>query len=249
MIANIKVCVIIPVYNNEKTIGDVIDRCKEQINDVIVINDGSNDGTTEEINKRNVIHHKFEANQGKGSALKKGFEIAYENGFDYAISLDGDGQHYPEDIPKFINHAKNNQDRNTIIIGTRDFGENVTGRSKFGRVWSNFWCNFLTQKHIKDAQSGFRLYPLKKMRRLKLRRSRYDFETEVLVKALWKGCSVAHLPVSVHYDNPQERVSHFRGVYDNTRITFLFFKLILMGIFEIPINLIRRRKNKNEGEI
>lgn len=248
MINNIKLCVIIPVYNNVKTIGNVIDRCKKQIRDVIVINDGSDDGTTEEINKYDVLHHKFKVNQGKGSALKKGFELAYEKGFDYAITLDGDGQHYPEDIPKFIEHTQNNQDKNTIIIGTRDFQENVTGRSKFGRVWSNFWCNFLTQSHIKDAQSGFRLYPLKKINRLKLRRHRYDFETEILVKAIWKGCIVKHTPVSVHYDDPQERVSHFRGVYDNTRITFLFFKLIFMGIFEIPVSIIRRkRKRKNEG--
>jgi glycosyltransferase involved in cell wall biosynthesis len=146
-----KVCIVIPVYNNVKTVGSVIDDAKEYLSDIVVIDDGSNDGTSDIIKSKNVLSHKFEHNQGKGSAIKKGLKIAEEKGFDYVITIDADGQHFPQDITKFITNLNGNN--NILAIGKRDFKENVTGRSKFGRVWSNFWCNFLTLEKIEDAQS------------------------------------------------------------------------------------------------
>jgi glycosyltransferase involved in cell wall biosynthesis len=234
-----KICVIIPVYNNEKTIENVIERCKKHIPDIFVINDGSTDKTGAIVHKIEDIHvHSFEKNQGKGAALKKGFEIAGQQGFHYGITLDADGQHFPEDIPQFVEKIRKNP--RSIIIGVREFDENVTGRSKFGRNFSNFWTRLFTLKTFSDVQSGYRVYPLPEINKIRISASRYDFEVEILIKAAWRGIPVVHIPIRVHYDKPEERISHFKAVRDNVRQTLGFFKLGIQAVYRLPLSYVIR---------
>ena len=235
---NDSICVIIPVYNNARTVGAVIDRCKAYINNIIVIDDGSDDGTSEIIKTKNVIIHRNSRNSGKGDAIKKGLKIAERSGFTCCITIDADGQHSPEDIPKFISALK----KNTIIIGVRNFGENVSRRTKIGRRISNFFTHLCTHKRLLDTQSGFRLYPVKPVSSLKIKSNAFDFEVEVLVKSSWKGIQINEVFVSVHYDAPEARVTHFRVFRDNLIISKLWTKLIIMAFFTIPLYYLKYRK-------
>ncbi len=227
-----KVCVIIPIYNNVKTIAQVIDQCLTYTKSIIVVDDGSDDGSTEIILSKKVCHHKLSSNQGKGEAIKKGFEIAIEQGYDYAITIDADGQHYPDDIPRFIDLSR--QYPNRIIVGTRSVKENLTAGTKIGLFFSNLFFPVCTFQKCQDTQSGYRLYPIKIMKSLKLSSSRYDFEIEILVKACWEGIKIAHLPIVAYYGDPKERISHLKVGRDGLRGTIIYTKLIFMSLFKVP---------------
>ena len=131
-------------------------------------NDGSTDNTSEILNAfPNLIIHTQESNQGKGIAIKTGFRIALEHGYDYAITIDSDGQHLPEDIPIIVDFHRFNKD--AIIIGSRNMErEGIPGKSSFGNKFSNFWFKFDTGVELPDTQSGYRLYPIRLIKDLKL---------------------------------------------------------------------------------
>ncbi len=217
----------------------MIDDVKKYTEIILIINDGSTVGSLDVIRGKNVDFFSFDTNQGKGAALKKGFEIAYSKGYDYAITIDADGQHYAEDIPKFIDKLHNSH-KNTLIIGIRQFGNNVSGRTKFGKNLSNVLCSFFSARKIKDAQSGFRLYPLKEIVKLKTIANRYDFEVEVIVKAMWRNIYIDHIPVKVLYEEPDKRISHFDAFYDNVRTSLNFFMLGFLSVFMLPVSLLKR---------
>jgi glycosyltransferase involved in cell wall biosynthesis len=189
------------------------------------------------------VSKKLPKNQGKGMALKTGFALAREKGFDYAVTLDADGQHYPSDIPKFLKAKK----ENTLIVGARAFGANVTGRSKFGRRLSSALCTALTGEYFDDVQSGFRLYPLRgPIAKVKTLAKRYHFEVEVVIKAMWRGMKLDHVPIKVHYDPPEIRVSHFRAFYDNFLFTMLFFRLFFVAWYRVPWYYVRDKFFKRQ---
>ena len=170
------ICVIIPTYNNAGTIADVVQRSLLQCSDVIVVCDGCTDNTLEILNglKERPCIVELKKNSGKGAALKAGFRYALEKGFAYAITLDGDAQHYPEDIPVLL--AANQKHPGALIVGERkglDAADRSSG-SKFANSFSNFWFALQTGRYLKDTQTGYRLYPLKKLRGLDLLTSRYD---------------------------------------------------------------------------
>lgn len=233
------ICVVIPVYNNEKTIGDVVRRSLENCADVIVVNDGSTDSTGEilhNISGINIVE--YAENQGKGYALKCGFRKALSLGFTYAITLDGDGQHYPEDIPNFL--KANTEHPGAIIIGERDLsGVERSKGSGFANKFANFWFTVQTFKRV-DTQSGCRLYPLKKLYGLSLISARYEAELELLVFAAWHGVDIFGVPVRVYYPPENERVSHFRPGKDFARISVLNTILCILGlIYALPLGIIR----------
>ena len=158
------ICVIIPTYNNAGTIADVVQRSLLQCSDVIVVCDGCTDNTLEILNglKERPCIVELKKNSGKGAALKAGFRYALEKGFAYAITLDGDAQHYPEDIPVLL--AANQKHPGALIVGERkglDAADRSSG-SKFANSFSNFWFALQTGRYLKDTQTGYRLYPLKK---------------------------------------------------------------------------------------
>jgi len=227
-----KVCVIIPTYNNHKTLNRVIDGVLQYTTNVIVVNDGSTDSTFEIINSYTSIEAIHVAkNKGKGNALQLGFKKAIEKGFHYAITIDSDGQHFPDDIPVFLEEL-NKSESNILLIGSRNMNqEGVPKKSSFGNKFSNFWFWFETGTKLEDTQSGYRLYPLLHLPK-KYFTNKFEFEIEIIVRAAWKGTIVKNIPVKILYD-PTERVTHFRPFKDFTRISILNTILVLITILYI----------------
>ena len=234
-------CVVIPTYNNAATVGDVVARALLQCHDVIVVDDGSTDGTAEilaSIKRITVVT--LRKNSGKGAALKAGFRKALAMDFAYAITLDADGQHYPEDIPLIL--EANIKHPGALLIGERKDLETQerSGGSKFANAFSNFWFCVQTGNRLRDTQTGFRLYPLKKLYGLSMLTSRYEAELELLVFSSWHGVELVSVPVNVYYPPREERVSHFRPVYDFTRITILNTCLCFLALcYGLPLALLR----------
>jgi glycosyltransferase involved in cell wall biosynthesis len=226
-----KVCVIIPTYNNHKTLKRVIDSVLLYTSNVIIVNDGSTDSTIqilEEYPNLTQIHHS--KNSGKGLALRNGFKKALELNYNYAITIDSDGQHFASDIPNFLDALELNTQ--SLLIGSRNMvQENVPKKSSFGNKFSNFWFWFETGNKLQDTQSGFRLYPLREIP-VHYFTNKFEFEIEVIVRSAWKGIPVKNIPIQVLYD-PKERVSHFRPFKDFTRISILNTVLVVITLIYI----------------
>ena len=240
-----KVCVIIPTYNNAKTLGSVIERVLHYISDVIVVNDGSTDETKKVLDQFSQIQViNIDSNRGKGNALRVGFRNAIKQGYHHAITIDSDGQHFPKDLPKFFDKIDESPD--SLIMGARDMSkEEVPGKSSFGNRFSNFWYYVETGIKLPDTQTGFRSYPLKEIEKLRLFTNKFELEIEVIVKLAWRGVPVLSIPVEVIYDY-DDRVSHFRPFKDFTRISFLnTYLFILTLIYYLPVRLLR--KVRKEG--
>ncbi len=237
----LKCCVLIPTYNNAKTIEAVILSSLEYCDDIILVNDGCTDNTKEILTKYpqlTVVTH--EVNKGKGMGLRNGFAKAVELGFDYVISIDSDGQHFPKDFITFLNKVE--VQPGSLIIGARNMTvENVPNKSTFGNKFSNFWFWAETGITLPDTQSGFRLYPVQRLKKIRLFTTKFELEIEVIVKAAWRGIPVISVPVSVYYAPQNERVSHFVPSRDSTRISFLnTYLVILAALFWRPVMLVRK---------
>jgi len=224
-----KIAIVIPVYNNPKTIQKVVaDALKEQLF-VFVVDDGSSIAV-ETLVKKNpnlkIIRH--EQNRGKGEALISASLIAKEQGFEQMIALDGDGQHYPSEVQKFLSLIGDD----TIVIGNRKFEEDVPNSSKFGRAFSNFWIFIESGRWLSDTQSGFRAYPLSILD-LGLKQSHYDFEIEILIKHLWKKRPIKEVEIEVYYPPKGTRVTHFDKVVDNVRLSKLHSRLVFKNLLRI----------------
>ena len=234
------ICVVIPTYNNEGTITAVVQATLQECRDVIVVNDGSTDGT------RDILHGmegitlvEYAENRGKGYALKCGFRRALQMGFAYAITLDGDGQHYPDDIALFL--KANQQHPGALILGSRQMdGIERSLGSRFANEFSNFWFYVQTGRRLADTQTGYRLYPLKKLHGLEFLTSRYEAELELLVQASWHGVEIVPINIKVYYPPLAERVSHFRPIRDFARISVLNTVLCFLAvIYGLPLRLWR----------
>jgi len=232
-----RIAIIVPTYNNPLTIERVVCESQRHCRDVIVVDDGSNDNAGEIIrNMRSsvkglvvIVHEK---NQGKGFALKAGFEKALSLGFTHAITIDADGQHYPDDVPLFFEKIKENPD--SLYIGQRTVQGNETGqplRSSVGAKFGAFWYKFFTGIALVDTQSGFRAYPLQKVAMLGCKGGKYEYEQDVLIKAAWAGIGIVGIPIHLHYEPRDARVSHFRPVRDFLRISKVNSKAALIKIF------------------
>lgn len=222
---------VIPVYNHAGTIARVVRSALALGFPVFVVNDGSTDNTHEEIKDipgiRIICHRE---NMGKGAALMCGFTAAAVAA-DWAITIDADGQHYPEDALKLI--AAIPDGVRPIVIGAREgmLGENVPWTSRFGRKFSNFWVWISGGPVISDSQSGMRIYPLPETIVLQTKAQRFQFEVEVLVQAKRKGLPVLEAPIRVVYDPNGKRISHFRPFVDFVRNSLTFTRLIFTRIF------------------
>lgn len=221
-------CIILPTYNNAKTIANVVSDALAWCEDVYVVNDGSTDETECILGKMNDVNViSYSENRGKGHALKTGLRQAIEDGYRYAITMDSDGQHYATDIPVFAEAIEANPD--TMIIGARNLRtDGMPGKNTFANKFSNFWFHVETLQKLDDTQSGFRLYPLRLVEGMKLYTPRYEFEVESIVRLAWKGAKVMNVPINVVY--PEDRVSHFRPLYDFGRISVLNTVLFTLAL-------------------
>ncbi len=263
---DLKVCVLIPTYNNEQTLARLIDDVKKYTNQIIVVNDGSTDNTKNILsNYSDIVSISYKKNKGKGYALKTGFKKALNLTYKYAITIDSDGQHFADDLPKFIQKLQNSNNKDILIIGARNMEqENIPGKSSFGNKFSNFWFKVETGLSLSDTQSGYRLYPIFMYEKTKFFTNKYEFEIEVIVRSAWKGIKIEQVPVKVHYFPKEERVSHFRPFNDFSRIsvlntflvliTFLYIKPLyfVKYIFKNPAKAIKTelvRHNENPKKI
>lgn len=238
--------VVIPTYNNDRTLGGVIAGVRRYCADIFVVNDGSTDRTAEVLASTEGIRTiAYARNRGKGYALRCGLRAAREAGFRYALTIDSDGQHYPDDIARFIERIERRPD--TLLIGARNLtADNMPARNTFANRFSNFWYLVETGRRLEDTQSGFRLYPLRQLGRLRSLCSRYEFEVEVIVRAAWRGVEVENIPVKVYYAPDGERVSHFRPLRDFTRISLLNSVLVLEALlFYYPWRFFRALTREN----
>ncbi|WP_343664151.1 DUF2062 domain-containing protein [Chryseobacterium mucoviscidosis] len=239
------ICVLIPTFNNEKTLKRVIGGVLNYTEDIIVVNDGSTDSTREILRSYSQIEViDLPENKGKGNGLKIGFRKAKELGYDYAITIDSDGQHYPDDIPVFV-EALLNEKEDVLLIGNRNMSQDgIPKKSSFGNRFSNFWFWFETGIKLEDTQSGYRLYPLHKIPK-KYFTPKFEFEIEIIVRTAWRHIPVKNVPVKVLYD-PAERVSHFRPFKDFTRISILNTILVTITLlYIIPQNFVNNFKKKS----
>lgn len=244
----LRCCVIIPTYNNAGTLSAVIDETLEYCADVIVVNDGCTDGTAQIISSfgERIRSLTQERNQGKGVALQCGMAYAQRLGFRYAITMDSDGQHYPSDIPKFVDAIEQNP--GTLLVGARNLkADGMPGKNTFANRFSNFWFRLETGVRLEDTQSGFRAYPLDKISLgSHLLTGGYEFELEMLVFTAWRGIPVKNIPVRVYYPPEGERVSHFRPFRDFTKISILNTLLVLYCLlWRWPANFFRKLSWKN----
>lgn len=235
------ICVIIPTYNNEKSIRQVVTDTLNYCDDVIVVNDGSTDRTIATLHEMDGITLvSYPQNKGKGHALREGFRKALSMGFAFAITLDADGQHYPADIALFL--KANQEHPGALIVGSRQLeGVDRSKGSNFANQFSNFWFYVQTGKALEDTQTGYRLYPLHKLHGLGMLTSRYEAELELLVFASWHGVELVSIPVNVYYPPREERVSHFRPGKDFARISVLNTVLCFLAVvYGLPLRLGRK---------
>jgi len=226
-------CVIIPTYNNAGTLLQVLNSVLEYTDRVIVVNDGSTDDTPKILAQfPQVGIVAYPKNKGKGKALRIGFDFAIKKGYDYAITIDSDGQHFASDIPLFLEQLET--EKKAIIIGARNLHmEHMPGKNTFANKFSNFWFYAETGIKAPDTQSGYRLYPLYLMKKMLFFGTKYEFEVEVLVRCAWHGINIKWIPVHVYYPPPEERVSHFRPGPDFSRISVLNTILVLIAFLYI----------------
>lgn len=240
------VCVVIPTYNNAGSLAAVIEAVAQYCRQIIIVNDGATDDTANIINSFSFVQSiSYKKNLGKGWALRRAFKYAFDMGYQYAITIDADGQHFANDLPQFLEKLKYN--KNSIIIGARNMNQySVPGGSSFGNKFSNFWFKVETGISLPDTQSGYRLYPLAAINKIKLLTYKYELEIEVLVKAAWQNIEIVSIPVKVYYAPKAARVTHFRPYKDFFRISILNTILVLVSfLFIKPRNLIRSVFLKN----
>ncbi len=237
----LRYAIVIPAYNHGEQVRGVVEKCLELKLPVVVVDDGSTDSTPDNLASLSgitLIRHK--KNQGKGASLLSGFAEVLQIA-DWAVTIDADGQHDPEEILSLMRAVP--VTGRPIVIGKREKMEhkNVPWTSRWGRRFGNFWVWASCGRWLFDSQSGFRVYPLPETLNLGTQSKRFQFEVEVLVRAVWSGIPIIETPVHAFYAAPEERVSHFRPWLDFWRNTKVFTKLIATRVLVPP----KRRNNQN----
>jgi uncharacterized protein (DUF2062 family) len=222
----VKPCILIPCYNHVATVAAVAQAALAHA-PVLIVDDGSTLPLPE---MPGCLRLRLAKNSGKGAALRAGLQRAAELGFTHAITMDSDGQHFAEDLPKFLELARTQPD--TLLVGVRDFyaAGCPTHRRRSNAV-STFWFRVETGVRLGDTQCGFRCYPLALAQKIKTRSGRYAFELEFMVRASWIGTPIVAVPVKCTYEPDQLRQSHFRPVRDLAHITIMNIGLVLQSWF------------------
>jgi glycosyltransferase involved in cell wall biosynthesis len=208
---------LVPAYQAAATIAAVVTGTRDVLTPVVVVDDGSADDTAARAAAAGAEVLRHATNQGKGAALVTGLRHLDEAGFERALTLDADGQHLPEEIPRLL--AAADAAPNAITVGVRrKEGFAIKRSARLGNWVADRVLRWLAGQPLPDTQSGFRVYPIAETLALGTRGSRYDFETEVLLRAARRGMEVRGVPVHVHYPPIAERVSHYRPWPDTLRI-------------------------------
>jgi uncharacterized protein (DUF2062 family) len=231
--------VVAPSFNNASTLAWIVRRVRALDLPLIVVDDGSTDGTAEilaglaaaDAGVTVVTHAR---NRGKAAALASSFAAASDAGYTHAVTIDTDGQLDPEQIPSLLSLARRTP--HGLVIGQRD--ENTEGypsKNRLGRRVSNLFVWMQSGVRVADSQCGFRVYPLAFLRQVRCYAGRYGFETEVITRAGWAGRPVVGTPVRCHYFPAEKAVSHFRPVLDSFRGVPMHLRLMLRALSPVPV--------------
>jgi glycosyltransferase involved in cell wall biosynthesis len=228
----VKIVAVIPAFNEAATIRDVAQRTLAQLPDVIVVNDGSSDGTASAVHGLGVTLISNPSNLGKGASLWRGFAVALAEGADAVVTLDADAQHRPEDIPRLV--AAWQAEPGRIVIGARLHQRaNVPPLRYFGNRFANFWVAWASGFPVRDSQSGFRVYPAHLLRKVDVfhgPNARFAFESEILIEAGRAGVRTTAVAIPALYP-PNARASHYRSAVDTARIVrMIAWKLLTRGL-------------------
>ncbi|MBL4829359.1 MAG: glycosyltransferase family 2 protein [Aliivibrio sp.] len=241
--SSFKPCFLVPCYNHGNKIGDVIDALLSYGHDIILVDDGSNQQTKEELqrcaNHNQVILVTLEKNVGKGGAVIAGMKKAYQQCYSHAIQIDADGQHDLTSLPLLIEQAR--QFPTAVISGQPIYDQSIPKSRLYGRYLTHIWVWIETLSlSIQDSMCGFRAYPVGPTINI-IERSyigkRMDFDTEILVRLYWQGNDVRFVDTKVIY--PEDGVSHFDALWDNVKISLMHTRLVLGMLPRIPA-LIKR---------
>ncbi len=200
------VLVIVPVYNAEQHLPDLIQRCRRVIDDscLLLINDGSTDNSLAVMRDHDVNYLSFPNNRGKGAALKAGFDYATNHGFEAVVTLDADLQHLPEEIPRFLDR----NDGLRLLLGTRRIKKGLMPpERRLSNNLTSLIVSVFSSQRVRDSQSGFRLIPTSLLRSTRLKTVNYDFESELLFKAGALGYRIAEVPISTVYEGSHSFIS------------------------------------------
>lgn len=244
-------CLIIPCYNHGPMMGGVLDKLSSFGLPCIVVDDGSEAQTADELQRLAQITPwmnltRLSPNQGKGAAVMAALRLAAEKGFTHAMQVDADGQHQLSDVPLMLEEAQKHPD--CLISGQPVYDESVPKSRLYGRYVTHFWVWVETLSFsLKDSMCGFRVYPLQPCLRLMDKQPlglRMDFDTEIMVRLYWQGTRSRFLPTRVTY--PQDGVSHFDAVKDNIKISWMHTRLFFGMLPRIPFLLRQRQTQQSD---
>jgi glycosyltransferase involved in cell wall biosynthesis len=212
-----RVAVLIPAYDCGSTIGPLVDGARAQDLTVLVVDDGSQDDTANAARAAGAEVIVHPDNRGKGAALMTGMRALAARGFTHALSMDGDGQHLPREIPVLVSAAA--ECPQAIVIGVRRRGDQqVAGINLFGNRFANLCVQRAAGVPLPDTQSGFRVYPIETTLRLPVQGTHFDYESSAIIHAARAAVPIRSLAVDVYYPPIDERRSHYRKVVDTLRI-------------------------------
>lgn len=229
-----KICAIVPTYDNAATLETVVRAVAEHVPDVIVVDDGSGPETRAAaeqlaiVGLARVVHRP--QNGGKGAAVMTGMEHAHAAGFTHALQIDADGQHRVGDIPRFLGASRAHPE--ALVLGQPVFDASAPRSRRIARQISVFWCAVETMsRKIGDPLCGFRVYPVAATLAVHARGRAMDFDPEVAVRLVWAGHPVMHVATHVRYVPRSEGgVSHYRLVRDTLLISLMHATLCVLGL-------------------
>jgi glycosyltransferase involved in cell wall biosynthesis len=221
-----KICAVIPAFNNETTISKVVEKTRREIDHVVVIDDGSTDETARLAEDAGAHVIRVSKNTGKGNALSIAFRYALVNDFDAIITLDADLQHDPYEIPKFIkDHAIN---RSKIVVGARLHAKGKMPRVRYtNNIIGTYTFSWLIGQPVEDSQCGFRLYDHEVMKNIHILNDGFEAEADILLRAGKRGYRIGFVPIKTIYFSNRQTRSYYRPVRDTFRISIIF----LMNLF------------------
>lgn len=234
-----RLCAIIPTYNNPRTIEETVARVRQHIADIVVVDDGSDAAAHAVVERLGTAGHcdvvVRSRNGGKGAAVKTGLQWAADHKFDYALQIDADLQHDPDEIPKLIAALGNDDAARTLVLAQPRFDASAPLGRLLARKITHVMAMVETlSRRVGDPLCGFRIYPVDATLRAHARGNAMDFDPEIAVRLVWAGCRVAHVSTPVIYRGAGDGgVSHYRGVADTLLIAAAHVRLCAGGLLKL----------------
>ncbi|WP_394173855.1 glycosyltransferase family 2 protein [Thalassotalea litorea] len=233
-------CFVIPNFNHTEYLQPLLQELRKYQLPVIMVNDGSDEDASNyfrqlesEYTFLTLVHH--QQNQGKGGAVQSGLKRAHQDGYDYAIQIDSDGQHCLDDIEMML--ALSKQNPQSVISGMPVYDDSIPRHRYWARYITHFWVMIETLSlQLKDTMCGFRVYPLQpciELMQATTLGKRMDFDIEILVRLYWRDVPIKFFPTQVIY--PENGVSHFKAFKDNVLISWMHTRLVFGMLMRSPL--------------